>query len=218
MNNYIFNINNGFITKNTQEIYLALLSFLKSHKEKIIFQSHPLGFKYFKLGEISKNEELRLHFWIETNEKQDDDLQIHDHSFDFESFIVYGKIKNVKYISVNDERFQGFMYNVRFQNENSKLVLGSKNQFLKIIEIEKIRTGEFYSLKSNELHKSENIKDSTISLLKIIKLQPKVARVFSPKELINFSRFERKILSKSENLKFVEVIIKKIEKQLNLLY
>jgi len=188
-----------------------LLSFLKSYKDKIRFQRHPLGFKYFKLGKISETEELRLHFWIETNENQDDDLQIHDHSFDFESFIVYGSLKNTTFISKDDDNSNGFIYDVKFRNEKSRLVLNSKNQLLKTLNCEVIETGNFYYLKSNELHKSENISELTVSLLKIIKLENKVAHVFSPKALIGLPIFERDFVSDVDNMELINQLIDKIK-------
>lgn len=211
MDNDILNINNGFIKRDSQEIYSSLLSYLKNNKHKIRFQKHPLGFKYFKLGKISETEEFRLHFWIQTNENQDDSLQIHDHSFNFESFVAYGSLKNIKFISKNDDKSNGFIYNVKFRNEKSKLILNSSNQLLKKLNFQIIETGEFYYQKSDELHKSENIKDLTVSLLKIIKPENKVARVFSPNSLTELPIFERNFISEIENLELINKMIDKIK-------
>jgi len=211
MNRDILNINNGFITRNNQEIYSSLLLYIKNNKEKIKFQKHPLGFKYFKLGKISETEEFRLHFWISTNENQDDDLQIHDHSFNFESFVVYGSLKNTIFISKNDDNSNGYLYDVIFRNEKSRLVLNSNNQLLKILNFEVIKTGEFYYQKSDELHESQNINDLTISLLKIIKPENKVARVFSPKVLSELPSFERNFVADIENLELLNQLIDKIK-------
>src|SRR5690606_2033249 len=180
-------------------------------KEKTKFQKHPLGFKYFKLGKISETEEFRLHLWISTNEYQDDDLQIHDHSFNFESFVVYGSLKNTIFISKNDDNSNGYLYDVIFRNEKSRLVLNSNNQLLKILNFEVIKTGEFYYQKSDELHESQNINDLTISLLKIIKPENKVARVFSPKVLSELPSFERNFVADIENLELLNQLIDKIK-------
>ena len=211
MNRDIQNINSGFIERDNKKVYSSLLSYINHNKEKIRFQKHPLGFKYFKLGKISNNQEFRLHFWTNTNENQDDDLQIHDHSFHFESFVVYGGIRNTIFITRDNDNSNGFIYDVRFRNEKSRLVLNSKNQLLETLSFELIETGEFYKINSTDLHKSENLKDLTISLLKIIKPKNKVARVFSPKELNRLSSFERSFVSENDNLDLINLLINKIK-------
>ncbi|MBI6116726.1 hypothetical protein [Salegentibacter maritimus] len=123
MDKDVLNINRGFITRDSEKIYSSLLSYIINNIRKIVFQKHPLGFKYFKLGKISNTEEFRLHFWIDTNENQDNELQIHDHSFNFESFVVYGILKNTKFKSKKDISSNGYIYNVKFRNEKSRLVL-----------------------------------------------------------------------------------------------
>lgn len=211
MNTDIQNINNGFIKRDNKKIYSSLLSYINNNREKIRFQKHPLGFKYFKLDKIIDNQEFRLHFWINTNENQDDDLQIHDHSFHFESFVVYGSIKNTIFITRNNDNSNGFIYDVKFRNEKSRLILNSKNQLLEKLNFEIIETGNFYKIKSTELHKSECLKELTVSLLKIVKPKNKVARVYSSKELNRLSNFERSFVSEDENLNLLNLLINKIK-------
>lgn len=207
----ILNINYGFINRDSEKIYSSLLSFINNNKGKIVFQRHPLGFKYFKLGRISNTEEFRLHFWIGTNENQDDDLQIHDHSFNFESFVVYGSLKNTKFNSKKDITSNGYLYNVKFRDEESRLVLNSEKQALETIKSEVIETGEFYNIESDELHKSENVNKLSISLLKITKPKNKIARVFSPKELNGLSSFERTLVPEEENSELLNKLTQKIK-------
>lgn len=206
----ILNINKGFIKRDSDKIYSSLLSYIANNKEKIAFQKHPLGFKYFKLGKISNKEEFRLHFWIGTNENQDDDLQIHDHSFNFESFVVYGNLRNIKFNSKTDLTSNGYIYDVKFRNEKSRLVLNSEKQFLETISSEVIETGGFYCIESDELHKSENLNNLTVSLLKITKPKNKIARVFSPKELNGLPSFERTLILDNENIELLKKLTEKI--------
>lgn len=207
----ILNINKGFIKRDSDKIYSSLLSYIANNKEKIAFQKHPLGFKYFKLGKISNKEEFRLHFWIGTNENQDDDLQIHDHSFNFESFIVYGNLKNTKFNSKTDLTSNGYIYDVKFRNEKSRLALNLEKQSLETLSSEIIETGGFYSIESDELHKSENLNNLTVSLLKITKPKNKIARVFSPKELNGLPSFERTLILDKENLELLNKLTEKIK-------
>src|SRR5665811_1295804 len=95
------NINDGFENSDANQIYSELKVYFENFRDKILFQKHPLGFKYFKLGSISSTEELRLHLWTKTNENHDDDLQIHDHSFNFKSFVIFGLLMNHLYEPVS---------------------------------------------------------------------------------------------------------------------
>lgn len=207
MDKDIVDINNGFVERDNKKIYLSLLSYIQNNKQKIFFQKHPLGFKYFKLGKISDTEEFRLHFWIGTHDNQDNDLQIHDHSFDFESFVVYGSLKNTKFSSKKNKIQNGFIYDVKFRNEKSRLVLNSSEQGLEISSCEIIKTGNFYYLKSDEFHRSENINNLTISVLKIIKPVNKIAHVFSPKKLTELHSFDRSLISTSVNQNLIDQMI-----------
>jgi hypothetical protein len=205
--NYLEKINIGFKTKDNRIVTENLNSYFVLKRKEILFQKHPLGFKYFKLGNISNFEEFRLHFWINTNEKHDDDLQIHNHSFDFESFVVSGSIINNKYEIIKSNNSEGYVYDVKFRNEKSKLILNTDNCYIQHSESVKINCGEFYSMISSEFHESINNEDLTITLLKITKSCDKTASVFSPKELASLSSYERTTLTVEENLKLIDKII-----------
>lgn len=200
-------INFGFNQCNSSMVYENLYAYLILNREKIGFQKHPLGFKYFKLGNISKEVEFRLHYWVSTNEKHDDDLQIHDHSFDFDSFVVNGSITNNKYEVVNSYNPKGYIYDVKFKNEKSKLVLNTDNCYIRKIQSVNINRGGFYRMLNNEFHESINYEEQTVTLLKISKLESKTARVFSPKKLGTLSRFERTGLVAEENINLIDQVI-----------
>jgi hypothetical protein len=210
-NTEIQNINFGFISKDSDKINLYLLSYLVKNIENITYQNHPLGFKYHKLGNISIFEELRLHVWVSTYEKHDINLQIHDHSFDFESIVINGAINNKKYKVLKIENSDGYIYDVKFRNEKSRLINSIDNCTINQTKSENIKIGEFYFMRSDEFHESINTKDLTITLLKIIKSENKIARVFSPKKLRTLSSFERLTLSLDENIKLTHKIIEIIK-------
>ncbi|WP_220763665.1 hypothetical protein [Flavobacterium sp. UMI-01] len=205
--NHLEKINLGFNSNNKKIVIDNLNSFFVHNRNTILFQKHPLGFKYLKLGNISNFIEFRLHFWINTNEKHDVDLQIHDHSFDFESFVVSGSIINNKYEIISSGTSKGYVYDVKFRNEKSKLILNTDNCYIQHTESVKINCGEFYSMISSEFHESINDENLTITLLKITKSYDKTARVFSPKKLSSLSSFERTTLTIEENLKLIDKII-----------
>lgn len=204
---FLNNINIGFKLKDGKKINENLNQFFVQNKSKISFQKHPLGFKYYKLGNISKYEEFRLHFWIDTIDKHDNDLQIHDHSFDFESYILNGSIVNNRYKIISSNNYNGYVYDVKFRNEKSKLILNQENCSILLEKSVKINCREFYKMQSNDFHESINNEDLTITLLKITKSGNKIARVYSPKKLISLDTYERVNLTLEENNKLIDKII-----------
>lgn len=205
---FLKNINIGFKLKDGMKIRENLNQYFLQNKNEISFQKHPLGFKYFKLGNVSNYEEFRLHFWINTIEKHDKDLQIHDHSFDFESVVLNGRIINNKYRIISSNNFNGYVYDVKFRNEKSKLILNQENCSIELEESVEINVGEFYKMSSSSFHESKNNEDLTVTLLKITKSDNKVSRVFSPKKLNSLNSFERVNLTFEENEKLINKIIK----------
>lgn len=205
---FLQNINIGFKLKDGKKINENLNQYFAQNKSEISFQKHPLGFKYFKLGNLSNSEEFRLHFWVNTIDKHDNDLQIHDHSFDFESFVLNGSIVNNKYKIISSSNFNGYVYDVKFRNEKSKLILNQENCSIELKESVEINRGEFYKMHSNDFHESINSEDLTVTLLKITKSVNKVSRVFSPKKLNSLNSFERVVLTFEENKNLIDKIIK----------
>lgn len=205
------NINVGFESSDAHQIYSELRIYFNNYRDGIYFQKHPLGFKYFKLGNISATEELRLHLWTKTNENHDDDLQIHDHSFNFKSFVVFGLVENHLYKPIYEKDAVGFIYDVKFRNEKSRLLINSSKQKLVDIKSEKLTTGNFYNINSNEFHKTENLLEPSLTLIKITKPQNKVARVFSPKKLSKLSKFKREFFSEQENEMLIDEVINLIQ-------
>jgi len=212
MNKYLKNLNSAYFIKNPSLTYKYLMDYLELKRDEIRFQKHPLGFKYWKLGSISQSIEFRLHYWTDTEENQDNQLQVHDHSFDFESFVVYGSIENITYSLTKSARASGYLYNVQFRNNESILLPKSENQFLQLKKAELFHTGEFYFVNSEELHESKNSQKFTLTLLKIIKPKNKIASVFSPKKLNNLPTFERTYLTNSKNKILITEVIEKANK------
>tara|TARA_R100000306_G_scaffold61690_2_gene65036 strand:- start:1033 stop:1707 length:675 start_codon:yes stop_codon:yes gene_type:complete len=204
-------INEGFENSDANKIYTELKIYFENNKEKIRFQKHPLGFKYFKLGSISATEELRLHLWTKTNENHDNDLQVHDHSFNFKSFVIFGLLINHIYKSNYDKDAVGLIYDVKFRNERSRLILNSSKQKLIDLKSEKLSTGNFYEIQSNEFHKTENLVEPSLTILKITKPKSKVARVYSPKKLSKLSKFERTFLSENDNNNLINEVVELIK-------
>lgn len=205
------NINEGFETKNGHLIYKSLLDVL-NYKDDICFQKHPLGFAFLNLGKLSANTEFRLHVWDSRFMPQNIGLQIHNHSFDFESFVIAGKIKNTIY-SINENiNSDGILYQVKFVDNKSILDLKG-DKFEIIIDSEKsIEVGSFYKLNKDEFHETENMLDFSVTILKMVKpLLFNPPLIFSTKKINSLRAFSRSQLNQNKHLEIVRKVIKVCE-------
>jgi hypothetical protein len=215
MEELIKKIDYGFINKDAEIIYKSLIEYFILNANNIFFQKHPLGFKFLNIGKVSLYEELRIHIWDNKDDNQDNDLQIHDHSFNFESLVIFGKIKNIIYGLQNNSNSNGYIYKVKFVDNKSCLELISDNIEVKIKSSEIITEGNFYFVKNDEFHESINIENYSITLLKMIKphiFKPPI--VYSPKKIKEFMSFKRSYLSKMECNQISKIVIEKCRNQL----
>src|SRR5688572_2072239 len=61
------------------------------------FRWHPLGFISCTLL-AHGSKKVRLHYWpVNTARAQDAQCQIHDHIFDFSSWVMAGTVENIQY-------------------------------------------------------------------------------------------------------------------------
>jgi len=215
MENLVKKINEGFLQKNSLALYKSLFDYFSSNIDKIFYQKHPLGFKYFSFGKINEQEEFRIHIWSEDYKCQDDDLMIHDHSFDFESFVVLGKIKNTIYSINENPDSEGYIYQVKFAENKSFLEIISDHQKISIFSEEEINEGNFYSIKSYEFHQSQNMCENSISIIKIFKSEYKPANVYSPKKPKDLLSFQRSYLGKQESKIISRRIINECQRKIN---
>jgi hypothetical protein len=215
MQELIKKINYGFNNKDAKIIYTNLIEYF-SLNNNVNFQKHPLGFKFFNIGKLSLHEELRIHIWDNKDDNQDNDLQIHDHSFNFESLVISGKIQNIRYELQNNLNSNGYIYRVMFVDNKSCLELISNNVEIKINSTEIITEGNFYFVNNDEFHESINIENYSITLLKMIKpLIFKSPIVYSPKKIKEFMSFKRSYLSKEESKEISKLVIEKCKNHLS---
>jgi hypothetical protein len=207
MERVLENINKGFERKDRYLINKSLLDLLK-HNNDIYFQKHPLGFMFLNLGKIANQIEFRLHVWDSKFVPQDNELQIHNHSFDFESFVIKGRIKNTIYILKENIDSNGMLYQVKFVENKTILDLKGDKLCIEISSEELIDEGCFYDLNKDDFHKSDNMIDFSITLLKMIK--PQVFNsplIFSTKRINEFRAFSRSKLNKDKNFEILRQVI-----------
>jgi hypothetical protein len=205
------NINKGFERKDSYLIYKSLIDLLK-HNNDMYFQKHPLGFMFLNLGKISNHVEFRLHVWDSKFVPQDNELQIHNHSFDFESFVIKGRIKNTIYIIKENIDSNGILYQVKFVDNKSILDIKGDKFCIEIDSEKLIEEGCFYDLKKDDFHKSDNMLDFSITILKMAK--PQVFNsplIFSSKKINALRAFSRSKLNKDKNFEILSQVIRVCE-------
>ena len=218
MHKILKRINQGFLNKDPYLVYKNIKDYFESNSNDVKFKKHPLGFIFYNLGHLSDSEEFRIHIWDKNYYSQDDDLQIHNHSFDFESFVVIGKIENVCYQLNEDSQSFGYKYQVKFVDNKSFLDLLSHNIKIEIISKEFISAGKFYKLFRSEFHESYNLDPFSITLIKIVKpesFNPPI--VYSPKKIKNYLSFNRSDFSNDESKLIINKIIEVCKERLTIL-
>jgi hypothetical protein len=138
-----------------------------SIREKLAkpFKKHPLGFYVCTLIEEGV-QKIRLHYWVTSDSKeiQSLDLMIHDHIFNFKSWVFSGAIENIEYQQSN----VGLKYNLfsTYYNENSS-ILRREAQSLLVTEknVRIISKGDSYEMSAGVLHKTRALEDMTFTIL-----------------------------------------------------
>src|SRR5690606_29307754 len=73
---------------------------------------HPLGFSVVQLK--SGTESLRLHLWRGAEISQPG-FEIHDHTFELESYVIDGRLRHRTYEAVPDPAGDFAVYDIRYE-------------------------------------------------------------------------------------------------------
>jgi len=129
------------------------------------FRAHPLGFiscTFITEGAFN----ARLHIWP-VNEKiiQDEDIQIHDHIFDFRSWVLTGQIQNTE-LSISSDGEPFAMYSTSYDQNKSTLKKLDKSIRIKPTKTTRHSAGSTYSIKAGQLHQTQRIgRDAAVTVL-----------------------------------------------------
>lgn len=120
------------------------------------FTRHPLGF--FACTLLAEGpRKLRLHFWpVEGGSPQSSECQIHDHLFQFQSWVMAGSVENIEYaVSAEGQDFAA--YRTEYTGDRSTLIKSDRT--LKLAELRRrtFAIGSSYAVQTGSLHKTERV-------------------------------------------------------------
>lgn len=129
------------------------------------FKKHPLGFYSCTLLE-EDSYKIRLHYWdkLINEDMQSSELTIHDHIFNFKSWVMLGSIENIQY----QEDDNGQIYNVYsgvYQENYSILKKTSKVLKIKKQSTNIFKNGESYTMSAGVLHETKLLDNLTFTVL-----------------------------------------------------
>lgn len=164
----------------------------------LAFRAHPLGFiscVVFTEGE----KKARLHIWpISENLSQGEDVTVHDHIFNFTSWVLAGEIIN-RCLYVDRAGVPCCVYEASYAGEKSVLV--KKNEALNIMEgeVHRYSAGMRYSMCAGQLHETRPVGSSiAVTILITHDVSGKPPLVIGPFSGSEKYEYYRRLLSRDE--------------------
>jgi len=112
---------------------------------------HPLGFKVVRLDDGPTS--LRVHLWRAADREQPG-FEVHDHSFDLESFVLAGAVRQRTFAADPDPSGEHAVYTVAYEAGES--LLRRTDQVVRLRELtdEVFTAGATYRVAAGQLHAS----------------------------------------------------------------
>lgn len=122
------------------------------------FRWHPLGFIVCNILKEGKRN-VRLHIWpIAGGRRQESDCQIHNHIFDFSSWVLLGSVENIDY-KESDNGHLFALYSTEYLGEKSILNKSSETIALTVERITQYHSGAVYAISSDQIHETRRVSD-----------------------------------------------------------
>lgn len=137
-----------------EQSLIPLIKFIRNEKsEKIQFRYHPLGFIYARLHEYSNRDILRIHIWSEHSMSQKPLMDIHNHYYNVNSFVLSGSISNTRYRLIESDEYTHSIFKGTYkENDRRVLTRTDKRKTLQLVDTEIIDEGTFYRISKDEIH------------------------------------------------------------------
>lgn len=161
------------------------------------FRLHPLGF--FACTLLTEGDrKLRLHYWpIEGGAPQSPECQIHDHRFEFRSWVLAGAVENIGYVvSAAGREFS--LYQAEYVDNRSILIKTARS--LQLFEVSRctFSAGSSYVLPAGALHETARVgTEAALTVLITKDVSADAPLVLGPKNGLESYVYERAVLEDS---------------------
>jgi hypothetical protein len=129
-----------------------------------VVRRHPLNFLVARV-EDEAGCALRLHLWDERFRFKQDGLEVHDHTFDYESFVVDGVVEQTIYDAVPDTNGTHEVLEVSYSHGGSALRRSARYRRLVEKRQESFAAGTLYRLPHGVLHRLDLVASSAATLV-----------------------------------------------------
>lgn len=120
------------------------------------FRWHPLGFIACTLL-TQGSKKVRLHYWPSMSARpQTGQCQIHDHIFDFTSWVLAGAVENIEY-EENESGTEFSIYKAEYKAEFSMLTKTAQTIRLAVGRARTYSAGSKYEVQARRLHETRRI-------------------------------------------------------------
>jgi hypothetical protein len=188
------------ITQALEEGSISLQSLLLLRRQlRTPFRLHPLGFIACTL--LSEGpKKLRLHYWpVADTSQQSPDCQIHDHLFEFKSWVFVGEVQNIEY-SLSKSQLGREMAEYRAEYVDDLSILERTGRTLRLAEAcrSTYRAGSTYSLSAGVLHETVRLgAEPAFTVLVAHEVSAAPPLVLGPRDGENRYVYRRELLEES---------------------
>lgn len=163
----------------------------------IPFRLHPLGFIACTLL-TERRHKLRLHCWPTLGGvEQSPDCRIHDHLFEFRSWVMSGSVENIEYdVSLDGPEYS--IYETEYLGDQS--VLTKTDRLLRLAQRtrETYVSGTSYSVRAGTLHETVRVgSESALTVLVARDVSNSAPLVLAPKAGLDRYTYTRSIVEES---------------------
>lgn len=169
---------------------------------------HPLGFIYSKLYTFPNFNTIRLHIWDKERWYQEPLMDIHNHFYTVNSYIITGKMINNIYEIIPEKEPNYSIYKGSYNSINDR-VLTKTEEYLHVVlsEVQQIEKCNLYHIATDKIHSSSIAMDTfTCTLVYTTNHGSPEPMVLGP---LNGKK-EYKYLNKLVDKQTVEILVDKL--------
>lgn len=147
-----------FVARDLKNLRTSFNSLVKTFEKTNLLEGnvffHPLGFAYTELFVFSNRDAIRINIWSTVRHPQTPSMEIHDHFYNINSFVIAGKLTNIVYdvsaVSPNHSVYKG-----TFDSAEGRTLKRTEECLnAEISSTQIINQGDFYYLPKGSLHSS----------------------------------------------------------------